>query len=274
MSLSIESTVDLIQRAAVSLIVISLFIYGGWGLILRIILTPLKIKTFNKTFKRLDDYLLELQLIKLYHGINVTNKNDSKLVFQAISQGILFRGDFKLLRFAPPIGLKKSKVSDVWLAVLMVIVCLIIDASIISTLNESKYNHAVYTQEKEKVLVSYSDIYDIQSGRYFLKTDCKKINNESNSILYSACEYLLTEDKDKQDELTWAINKNNNAVISLSVLMVILFTISMISLTLSIKYYDINNKFYDFKLKWQEKSDNPVNGNVSTNITDKSTQIV
>ncbi|MBJ9241811.1 Uncharacterised protein [Citrobacter freundii] len=267
MSLSIESTVDLIQRAAVSLIVISLFVYGGWGLILRIILTPLKIKTFNKTFKRLDDYLLELQLIKLYHGINVTSKNDAKLVFQAISQGILFRGDFKLLRFAPPIGLKKSNVSDVWLAVLMVIVCLILDASIMSTLNESKYNHAVYTQEKEKVLVSHSNIYDIQSKKYFLKTDCRKINNENDSILYSACEYLLTEDKDKQDELTWAINKSNNAIISLYVLMVILFTISMISLTLSMKYYEINNKFYDFKLKRQERVDNPVNGNASTDIT-------
>lgn len=249
MSLSIESTVDLIQKISVSLIVMSLFVYGGWGLLLRIVLTPLKIKICGRTFKKLDDYLLDLQLIKLHHGINVTSKHDAELVFQAISQGVLFRGDFRLLRLAPPIGLNRSKASWVWLGGGMLIVCLLIDAGIISALNENKYNHAVYTQEKEKVLISHSDIYDIQSERYLLRTDCRKINNDSPSILHDACEYILTEDKDKQDELTWAINRSNNAIVSLLVLMVILFIIGIVSLDLSMQYYKINNKFYEFKLK-------------------------
>lgn len=254
MSLSIESTVDLIQKIAMSLIVISLFVYGGWGLLLRIVLTPLKIKACNTTFKKLDDYLLDLQLIKLHHGINVTSKDDAKLVFQAISQGVLFRGDFKLLRFAPPIGLKRSKTADVWLAGLIFIGCFFIDIAIISALNENKYNHATYTQEKEKVLISHSDIYDIQSGKYLLRTDCKKINKDTPSILHDACEYILTEDKDKQDELAWAINRSNNALVSLLVLMIILFIIGMISLTLSVQYCKINNKFYEFKLKNTESN--------------------
>ena len=254
MSLSIESTVDLIQKIAVSLILISLFVYGGWGLLLRIVLTPLKIKTFNKAFKRLDDYLLELQLIKLHHGINVTSKKDVELVFQAISQGILFRGDFKLLRFAPPIGLKRSKAADIWLAGLVFTGCLCVDTGIMFALNENKYNYAVYTQEKEKILVSRSNVYDIKSGRYLLKTDCRKINKDSSSLFHGACEYILTEDKDKQDELVWAINRSNNAIVSLLVLMIVLFIIGMISLTLSVQYFEINNKFYEFKLKNTESS--------------------
>lgn len=249
MSLSIESTVDLIQKITYSLIIIALIVYGGWGLILRIVLTPLKIKVSNRTFKKLDDYFLDLQLLKLHHGINVTNKSDANFAFQAISQGVLSRGDFKLLRFAPPIGLRKSIISDVWFACFMGIVSISISIGAIYALSESKYDHAFYTQEEEKVLISQSDVYDIQSRRYLLRTDCKKVKSDSKNILASACEYLLTEDKDKKEELAWAINRNNKATISLTAIMVITLIVGMLSFVLSIQYYQVNNKFCDFKLR-------------------------
>lgn len=248
MSLSIESTVDLIQKVTYSLVIIALIISGGWGLILRVLLNPLKIKVSSRAFKMLDDYLLDLQLMKLHHGINVTNKKDAELVLQAISQGILSPGDFKLLRFAPPIGLKESKLADLWLAGFMVIVCIFTSIGIISSLKDNKYNHAFYSQEKQKVLISQSDVYDIQSGRYLLKSDCKKINSDSKTILASACDYLLTEDKDKKEELSWAIERNNNATISLMAMLVIISIVGMLSFILTAQYYQINNKLYQFKV--------------------------
>ncbi|MCQ4107097.1 hypothetical protein NOG67_00390 [Erwinia persicina] len=247
MFLSIELIVDLIQKIIYSLVIISLIVSGGWGLILRVVLSPLKIKASSREFKKLDDYLLDLQLMKLHHGINVTNKNDAELVLQAISQGILSRGDFKLLRFAPPIGLKRSKLADVWLAGFMGIVSITTSIGIISSLKESKYNHALYSQEKERVLISHSDIYDIQSGRYLLKIDCKNINSDSKSILASACGYLLTEDNDRKEELSWAIKRNNNAIISLMTIMVVLLIVGVLSFVLTSQYCQINNKFHDFK---------------------------
>lgn len=248
MSLSIESTVDLIQKIFYSLVIIALIVSGGWGLILRLVLSPLKIKASSRAFKKLDDYLLDLQLLKLHHGINVANKNDAELVLQAISQGILSRGDFKLLRFAPPIGLKKLKLIDGLLAGFIGVACMLIFIAIMFSLKESKYNHAFYSQENEKVLISHSNIYDIQAGRYLLKTDCKKINRDSKAILASACDYLMTEDKDKKEELSWAIDRNNNAMITLMVMAVVLVLVGMLSILLTVQYYQVNNKFHNFKV--------------------------
>lgn len=174
MSLSIDSTVELIQKSAVALIITSLFIYGGWGLILRVVLSPLKIKITSRTLKKLDDYLLDLQLLKLHHGINVTTKTDAELVFQAISQGVLCRGDFKLLGFAPSIGLKKSNIADIWLSGMITITSLCIAVGAGFSRHEGKYNHALYSQGSEKLLISELDIYDIKSHQYILRTDCKK----------------------------------------------------------------------------------------------------
>lgn len=247
MSLSVESIVDLIQKITYSLVIIALIVSGGWGLIIRIVLSPLKIKASSIAFKKLDNYLLDLQLMKLHHGINVTNKNDAELVLQAISKGVLSRGDFKLLRFAPPIGLKRSKLADVWLAGFMGIICISTSIGMISSLKENKYNHAFYSQGKDRVLISHSDIYDIQSARYLLKTDCKKMNKDGRNILVSACGYLLTEDNDKKEELSWAIDRNNNATISLITLAVVLLIVGILSFVLTAQYYQVNNKFYEFK---------------------------
>lgn len=249
MYLSIDSTVELIQKSAAALIIISLFVYGGWGLILRVILNPLKIKITSRTLKKLDDYLLDLQLLKLHHGINVTTKTDAELVFQAISQGILCRGDFKLLGFAPPIGLKKSNIADIWLSGMITIASLCIAVGAGLSLHESKYNHATYSQGSEKVLISELDIYDIKSHQYILKTDCKKIDDKSRKILSEACSYLLNDDKDKTEELTWAINRNNKAIVSLFTIIVLLVIISLLASILSIQHYQINNKFYEFKFE-------------------------
>lgn len=249
MSLSIESKVELIKNIAVFLAVVLLFVYGGWGLILRIVLAPLKIKVSGRIFKRLDDHLLDLQLIRLHHGINVKNKDDAALVFQAISSGVLSRSDFMLLGFAPPIGLKKSNVADAWLSGLTVIGCFCIVFAAGTSLMESKYDHAVYSQGNEIVLVSQSDIYTPKSKKYLLKTDCKKIDSKEKSILASACDYLLTEDKDKKEELAWAINRNNKAMISLTIMTFIIAAFGMLALILSISYYMTNNKFYEFKVR-------------------------
>lgn len=96
-------------------------------------------------------------------------------------------------------------------------------------------------------LIYHSDIYDIQSARYLLKTDCKKMNKDGRNILVSACGYLLTEDNDKKEELSWAIDRNNNATISLITLAVVLLIVGILSFVLTAQYYQVNNKFYEFK---------------------------
>lgn len=128
------------------------------------------------------------------------------------------------------------------------VVCMLIFVVIMYSLKESKYNHAFYSQGNEKVLISHSNVYDVQAGRYLLKTDCKKINRDSKAMLASACDYILTEDNDKKDELSWAIDRNNNAMISLMVMAVFLMMIGMLSVVITAQYYQVNNKFHKFKV--------------------------
>lgn len=185
--------------------------------------------------------------MRLHHGINVKSKSDAALVFQAISSGVPSRSDFTLLGFAPPIGLKKSNIADVWLSSFMAITCFCIAFGAGSALKDSKYDHAIYSQGNKFVLVSQSEIYTPQSKKYLLRRDCKKIDSKEKSILVSACDYLLTEDKD--EEFIWAINRKNRATVSLIIMKVIIAAFEMLALILSIKYHTTNDKLYKFKVR-------------------------
>lgn len=251
---SLDTTIDTINKTIGLVVFLCILISGGISVLFRIILTPLKIKISNTKISKLDSELFDLQLLRIFHGINVESKKDAELVQLAINQGILTRKSFRLLTFGPAIGrFKRSKMELIPVAMFMLIV-LTVTLNILSAIKETKYGYAIFTEGVHKVLVSPKNIYDPEDKKYITKRDCKALPKDTKKIIASACFYVTTDNPDGKDELNDAINTNNTGtIIILSISAALIFIIFAGCISYS-QYLTTNNTFCKFKEEIKKKA--------------------
>ncbi|EKN3444730.1 hypothetical protein NUF60_000551 [Yersinia enterocolitica] len=244
----IGSGIDGLYKIFWLIIILYLVVSGGIGYLLRLISKPLKVDFTDRIIKNLDGDFLDLQLLRLYHGINVLNKKDARLVSKAISKGILSEKNFRFLSFAPPIGKFKHGKAEIVLYVALVLLFFASILIVCNSVRTYKYNYASFNAGNERALISEIYVYDPESNEYFNAKQCRELTTTTNKkILISACGYLLTKDPAEKRELMTAIENNNSSFIAAMILIVLLFIITSFLTLGYVIYFDTNNKFIDFK---------------------------
>ena len=239
-------------------LIITLYILasGGIGYLIRIFSKPFKVDFTDRAIKKLDHDILDLQLLRLYHGINVLNKKDARLVSKAMSKGILSDKDFTFLYFSPPIGESKKGKVEIVFYISIITLFLISLLIVYKSVDLYKYNYASYSINDEKVLISEIYVYDPIKKESLNANQCKDFTpSENQYIVASACGYLLTTDPFEKKELMAAIEKNNSSFIAAIILLMTLFIICSYLIFSCIAYYNTNNKFIDFKNSESENND-------------------
>ncbi|TNV09333.1 hypothetical protein FH968_23390 [Buttiauxella sp. B2] len=232
----------------VGLIAILYIIYlGGIGFLFRLTLQPFKITFHDAKTKELDNTLLSFQLLRLYHGINVDNLHDKKMVSQAVKLGTLSSKDFRFLCFAPPIGKSKHGRAEMVIFIIAMILMFSFPVSLVHLNKNYRYDYATFTEANNKVLISNIDIYDPTTKKYLSKYQCKKNQAQQKQILKSACAYLISSDPDMREELNHAIVQNNTGLRASLYLMILTIFIWAMTLFIYPQYRHTNNTFIDFK---------------------------
>lgn len=242
------SLVDGVYKIFWLIIALYMLASGGIGYLIRLFSNPFKVDFTDSVIKKLDNEILDLQLLRLYHGINVLNKKDAQLVSKAMDKGILSEKDFLFLYFAPPIG--KSKHGKKEIAIFTSTLALFFISLIIAFNSEApyKYDYASYRMDNEKVLISEVYVFNPIEKEYINAKKCRNLApSENQSIVASACSYLLTTDIHEKKELMTAIEKNNSNLIAALILLIMTTIISLYLILGYITYYNTNNKFIDFK---------------------------
>lgn len=245
------NSLDTIIESSNKMIGVSVFLYilfsGGIGVIFKIILTPLKIKITNAKLSKLDTELFDLQLLRLFHGINVETKQDAELVQLAITQNVLTKKDFRFLSFSPAIGKYKRSKIELLPLTLFLLAMFIVSFNIASTLQGNKYGYAIFSEGDNQVLVSKNKIYNPKLKIYITKRECRQLPIDSPSIIKSSCRFITTDDADAHDELNNAIESNNTgAIVLFSLLVIILFVVFLGCISYA-QYFRTNNILCQFK---------------------------
>lgn len=254
---SLDTIIGTTNKIIGTIVFFYILLSGGIGVLFKIILTPLKIKITNTKLNKLDSELFDLQLLRIFHGIHVDTKKDAELVQLAISQNILTKKDFRFLSFSPAIGKYKKSKAELFPAILLLSAMLILSFNIASALQENKYGYAIFSEGVNQVLVSKSKIYDPKLKNYITKSDCKKLSIDAPSIIKSSCRYIITDDKDIQDELSDAINSNNSGTVVLFSLLILILSVALLGFMSYSQYLRTNNIFCQFKDNKKAKKERP-----------------
>jgi hypothetical protein len=245
------NSLDAIIESANKLIAVAVFLYilfsGGVGIILKTILTPLKIKITNTKMSKLDNELFDLQLLRIFHGINVESKKDAEMVQIAINKGILTRRDFRFLAFAPVIGKRKHSKLELVPLILMFFVVLTFALNLFSAIKETKYGYAILSEGTEKVLVSTKNVYDIKDNSYITKHACRKLPENTKPIVVKACSYLITDDPDSKEELSDAIHSNDMGTTIILTILGLMLLAAFSGYVFYSQYRKTNSIFCEFK---------------------------
>lgn len=244
---NLEATLDWLYKIIWISIIFYLIFSGGIGFIIRIITSPLKIGFSNADTKNLDSKLLELQLLRLYHGINIENEKDKKMVSLAIKKNALTPKDFRFLYFAPKIGLRKHGKPEIFIFSITSILIFIALFQIATTTKEFRYDYATFTKATDKVLISEIYVYSPPANKYFNKSECKELELSLEPSIRSACRYLTNSDPDMRRELKNAIEKNNSSLTALISTLLTIFIAGCYFNIVYIKFVSTNNKFIEFK---------------------------
>jgi len=229
------------------LIALQLIMSGGVGFVFRIISKPLQIGFENEKLKKMDAKLSDLQLLRLYHGINVSTVEDAEFAALAISRNKLRPQKVWLMLFCPPIGKTKHGKFELFLMGFIFVYCIFSAFYIAKDLNKLRYDSALLINSSGRVFISELYVRDIKNGKILNRTDCKAIGKDSASIIKSACHYLTTDDPYLKKELSLAIEKNNsNRTIGIFISLFFVIFACLIAYSY-LAYRDINNAFYEFK---------------------------
>lgn len=240
--------IDGVYKTLWLLIALQLVMSGGIGFIFRIIAKPLNIAFENKKLIQIDKELSDLQLLKLYYGINVSNIEDAELAALAISRKKLKPQRIWLMLFCPAIGNSKHGKFEMLLMGMLFLYCIYNAFSFAIDSKNYREDYVLLSNESGRVLMSEVYVQDIKSGKNFNRAECKHLPEDSTSILKSACNYLTTDDPHLRKELTLAIEKNNgNRMITILSSIFFMF-LSIYFVCVYNVYRDVNNQFYEFKM--------------------------
>ncbi len=151
--------VDSLYKILWLLIGFYLVFSGGLGLILRIITKPIGIGFNNKNLKELDEGLSDLQLLKIYHGINVSSIEDAEMAALAITRGKIKPQKIWLTMFSPAIGNSRQGKLQLFLMLFFFLYCLGGSLYIAYDLKEYRSGYVSISNKNEVVLIS--DLYVI-----------------------------------------------------------------------------------------------------------------
>ncbi|SNY63951.1 hypothetical protein [Enterobacter sp. CC120223-11] len=229
------------------LIALQLIMSGGIGFLFRLIAKPLQIGFNNRKIREMDLQLSDLQLLRLYHGINVSTIEDAELVALAISRNKLRPQKVWLMLFCPIIGKTKHGKFELFLMGFIFTYCMFSACYIAKDVSKLRHNSALISDGSGSAFISEIYVRDIKKNKSFNRSDCKIISERSSSIIKTACKYLITDDPYLKKELSLAIEKNNNNLaITIFTSLFFLFMACLIAYSY-LAYREINNTFYEFK---------------------------
>lgn len=245
---SITSNLDLLIKIIGLILFLLVFSYMGLGFIFRTMFKIFKIKITNANLNKADNELLDLQLIKLYHGVTLDKISDIDIFSEAVSSGKITAISGWIFPSIRVIGKESlTKADSFFRNSLYVVLTALVLSFPLYILHGYKYNYAGFTEGNDHVLVSALHVYDPESNKYFDKESCHTINLYNKKVIKMACDYILTSDPEMKNTLSLAIQENNSSII---IVMAITVIMCLIVLGLSISYSRfrrINNEFYDFK---------------------------
>lgn len=239
--------IDGVYKTLWLLIGLQLVMSGGIGFIFRIISKPLNIGFENKKLKEMDKKLSDLQLLKLYHGINVSTIEDAELAALAISRKKLKPQKIWLMIFCPAIGLSKHGKFELFIMGILLSYCLYNAYSFGSDINKYRQDYVYLSDKSGSVFMSEIYVRDLKNGENYNKAECKELPKDSRSIIKMACRYLTTDDHDLRKELLLAIKQSNESQKITIISCVFFLSLSLLLIYAYAAYWDVNNQFYKFK---------------------------
>lgn len=227
---------------------LQLLFSGGVGFIFRLISRPFNMDFENKMLRETDRKILDLQLLRLFHGINVSTIEDAELAALAISRNKIKTQRIWLMLFCPPIG--KSKHGKIELFLMAIIFIYSLSAAVDLAIEAKNYHQdeVLLRHSEGNVMVSELYVRDVRAGKSFNRSQCSTLPTDSRTLLKTACHYLTSEDPYLRKELAAAISRNNkNLLIALLSALFFLFLAGLTAYSYS-AYREVNNQFYEFKV--------------------------
>lgn len=239
--------IDGVYKALWFLIGLQLVMSGGIGFIFRIISKPLNINFENEKLRAMDRKLSDLQLLKLYYGINVSSIEDAELAALAIARKKIKPQRIWLMLFCPSIGNYKHGKFELCLMSALIIFCIYNAFSQAIDAKDYREDYVLLSDESGRVLMSEIYVKDLNTGKNYNRSECKNLPEKSSSILKLSCNYLTTDDQYLRKELALAINKNNRDLIIINSSAIFFLCLAIFFAIAYNTYRDVNNSFYEFR---------------------------
>ncbi|WP_145562168.1 hypothetical protein [Yersinia canariae] len=178
---------------------------GEVSFFIKLFLRAIRVNYMDSILKKHDDSYFNVQLFRLFNGVNVKSENDVKIICDGLDQNRIERSLFRFSGFFGALGVRRQVRLEVIMMSLLGFLCFGIGLNMLYVAPKMKMDYVSYSYENESVLISNYRVYDYVNNKSYNKRDCQKILPDENNINYLACEYLLSNDKDMKDELQSAI---------------------------------------------------------------------
>ncbi|HEI8865637.1 TPA: hypothetical protein SLG40_001104 [Serratia odorifera] len=204
----IEQIFPDVIKFALSLGLISLIILrcGGISFLLRLLLRVAGLNFKKGILGKADDEIFYTQKFSFLNGVRVKNTQDAKLITKGLSTGDISRDWFFFTYFFGPLGKKKHPIENYLILTLGIFIIIF---TFLLLINLPKEGYANYNYDKTSLEISLNDIIipkDIFNHETISKGDCMNIVKSHPYDMYrSACEYLVLDDKEKEEILANAI---------------------------------------------------------------------
>lgn len=246
---SLTSNFDFILKiVALALFLLSLT-YVGFGFSFRIIFIMFRVRFSSSKLSEVDKKLLDLQLIRLCHGVTLEKISDIEIYSEAIESGSVQAPRGWLLPSYQALGQHRiGKKENIFVSLAVLALIIFVISFVVSTTKDQKYNYAEFSNsDNEHVLVSEIYVYDPAKKNYYNKSRCTNLPSTSKEILRTACGYMLTNDPGEKKELQYAIRNSNKGLRVIGCFCMAILLVVFIILFSYPRFYKFNNEFYDYK---------------------------
>lgn len=239
-----ETTAEWVRvLLAAILIILTVWRCGGISVLFRIILRAIGINFKKGILQKSDDEIFYTQKFALLNGVKVKNTQDAKLIAKGLLSGQLSRGDFFFTTFFGLVGRKGNKFEQ---CLLFIIGAIFISLIFFMLNGLPKVGYATYTYNETKLEISINDIKIPQpttkTDQIIDRDECIDIvKNHPHDIYRAACEYIVLDSKEKQEELVNAINSWSEPRVFLLILLALSGIIIFCGLFGAINHNKVSN---------------------------------
>ncbi|MGE4800059.1 hypothetical protein AB8989_06635 [Yersinia hibernica] len=197
---------DVYKNLLIILIFILCFVrVGGISFFIKLFLRAIRVNYTDNDLKKHDDAYFNVQLFRLFNGVNVKSESDVKIICDALDQNKIERSLFRFSGFFGMLGVRRQIRFEVIMMSILGVLCFGAGLNMLYAAPKMKVNYVTYTYKGESVLISKYRVYNYEKNNSYNKKDCQKLIPDEDNINYLACEYLLSSDKDIKEELQDAI---------------------------------------------------------------------